>query len=113
VITSRRAFLATLAGGIFVPKFEKWFRQGSGLLVPRQGIPVTYIETETVGPYFVEIIAGPNAGRWIPARYDADRNSIEAELPAPLMAGDAVRLVTRFTSEEGPPLFQPRSLLAG
>jgi hypothetical protein len=33
---SRRAFLTTLAGGIFVPKVEKWFRMGFGLWQPEE-----------------------------------------------------------------------------
>lgn len=47
---NRRGFLTALgvaAGGVFVPKFGRWFRQGSGILVRRE--PVIYLR-KLMGP---------------------------------------------------------------
>ncbi len=37
----RRTFLTIATSGIFVPKYERWFKQLSGLIIPR---PITATE---------------------------------------------------------------------
>jgi hypothetical protein len=103
VITSRRAFLATLAGGVFVPKFEKWFRQGSGLLVPRPGLTMLDPRGE---PWSVEIVAGQNAGAVLPARFDGT-GSLTVDLPG------GYRSTLQFIEPTYPPEYQARSLRVG
>ena len=43
---NRRGFLGfalSATGGIFVPKFGEWYREGSGILAPRGGLASTYV----------------------------------------------------------------------
>lgn len=40
----RREFLGAAAASIFAPKFSRWFRQGSGLVVPASSPFEAYME---------------------------------------------------------------------
>ena len=35
---NRRSFLGLAALSVFAPKYGRWFRRGSGLIVPRDGL---------------------------------------------------------------------------
>lgn len=78
---NRRSFLGALtvaAGTVFVPKFEGWFRQGSGLLVPDAAIvrplgPSEEIWTSTYGLSDMEAINEAVRRYSIAVRRDLDR----------------------------------------